>query len=79
MDPKTVLLIGFLLVGVGHTILNLLSILGLTKTSVQGGAGTGMVYVGANAMAAIGNLIFLILLITHGDVIYGFISFLLGK
>ncbi len=40
MEPKTVLVICIVLIAIGSTVGNLLSLAGATKTKVEGGSGT---------------------------------------
>lgn len=78
MDPRTILAICISLIAAGNTALSLLSIMGLTKTEVRGGAVASTVYLAALVASTVGGVIFLILLITNGATVYNAIRFLLG-
>jgi hypothetical protein len=79
MDPKTLLIIWLVLAGFGSTVSNFMKIVGLTKTIVvEGGNKTRVVDILASSASTIGWLIFLLLIMFHGDIFIRAREFVFG-
>lgn len=74
MDPKTILAVCVILMVSGYTVKNLLSIVGATKTEVNGGPTVNIVYIIATVMNLIGWGISFILLVINPTVFFNVIA-----